>query len=181
MTVYLFTVFFLCLLCAECWSVAARIWLAHWSSSASEAHSASQQTRDLGIYGGLGFSQGVLVFLACFVQAFGSVMASGRLHHGLLVNVLHSPMSFFESTPLGRIVNRFSKDIDMLDEVVPRSLAAFLRTCLQMVSAIFVISFAMPLFLTVILPLGILYFFIQVRETVTHLGTRSNTRIAVYC
>ena len=170
MTVCLFATFFLCLLCAECWSVAARIWLAHWSSSSTEAHSSSQRTRDLGIYGGLGLSQAVFVLVACFVQAFGSVIASGRLHRGLLVNVFHSPMSFFESTPLGRIVNRFSKDVDMIDDLVPRSLITFLRSSLELLAVIFVISFATPLFLSVILPLGFLYIVVQVKymDSVKH-------------
>lgn len=38
-----------------------------------------------------------------------SVRASRVLHDGMLASVLHSPMSFFDTTPLGRIVNRFSK------------------------------------------------------------------------
>ncbi|KAJ7390652.1 Multidrug resistance-associated protein 1 [Desmophyllum pertusum] len=161
MTGCLFVIFLLFLLFAECWSAAARIWLAHWTSSSTGKHSPTEHTRDLGIYGGLGFSQAVFVLLACFIQAFGSVKASSRLHHGLLTNVLHSPMTFFESTPLGRIVNRFSKDIDMIDDLVPRSFIGFMRSSLELLAAIVIISFAMPFFLTVILPLGLLYIFIQ--------------------
>jgi ABC-type multidrug transport system fused ATPase/permease subunit len=40
-----------------------------------------------------------------------SVRASRLLHDGMLACVLHSPMSFFDTTPLGRIVNRFSKGV----------------------------------------------------------------------
>ena len=162
-TVCLFAAFFMCLLCAESWSAAARIWLAHWSSSSTQASSTSQQTHDLGIYSGLGFSQAVFILLACFVQTFGSVKASRRLHRGLLMNIFHSPMAFFEATPLGRIVNRFSKDIDTIDNLVPRSFITFLRSSLELFAVIFIISFATPLFLSVILPLGVLYIFIQVK------------------
>ena len=163
MTVWLFVLFFLCLLLAECWSVSARIWLADWSSSYAEDNSTAKQTRDLAIYGGLGFSQALFVLMACFIQAFGSVMASRRLHRGLLLNILHSPMAFFETTPLGRIVNRFSKDMDTIDDRVPRSFINFLRSTLEMFAVIFIISFATPLFLSVILPLAVLYIFIQVK------------------
>lgn len=166
MTVCLFVSFSLCLLLAECWSVSARIWLADWSSSSTEANSAAQQTRDLAIYGGLGFSQAVFVLLACFIQAVGSVMASRRLHRGLLLNILHSPMAFFETTPLGRIVNRFSKDMDTVDTLAPRSFINFLRSTLEMFAVIFIISFATPLFLSVILPLAVLYIFIQVKYSI---------------
>ena len=163
MTVCLFVLFFLSLLLAECWSVAARIWLADWSSSLSQANSTAQQTQDLAIYGGLGFSQAVFVLMACFIQAFGSVMASRRLHWALLLNILHSPMAFFETTPLGRIVNRFSKDMDMVDDRVPTCLTTFLRSSLEMFAVLFIISFATPLFLSVVLPLAILYIFMQVK------------------
>ena len=161
MTVCLFVLFFLCLLLAECWSVAARIWLAEWSSSPT--NSTAQQTRDLALYGGLGFCQAVFVLLACFIQAFGSVMASRKLHQCLLLNILHSPMVFFETTPLGRIVNRFSKDLDTIDDLVPRSMITFLRSTLEMFAVIFIISFATPMFMAVILPLAVLYIFMQVK------------------
>lgn len=178
MTGCLFVTFLLFLLFAECWSAAARIWLAHWTSYSTGKHSPTDHdhTRDLGIYGGLGSSQAVFVLLACFVQAFGSVKASSRLHHGLLTNVLHSPMAFFESTPLGRIVNRFSKDIDMIDDLVPRSFIGFMRSSLELLAAIVIISFAMPFFLTVILPLGLLYIFIQVRDIIINYSQTSLIR-----
>ena len=47
--------------------------------------------------------------------AYGALQASRRLHEALLSNVLKCPMSFFDTTPLGRIINRFSKDVDTMD------------------------------------------------------------------
>ena len=47
--------------------------------------------------------------------AYGAIMASKTLHEGLLSNMMKCPMSFFDTTPLGRIINRFSKDIDTMD------------------------------------------------------------------
>ena len=88
--------------------------------------------------------------------------AARTLHHGLLINVMHLPMQFFESTPLGRVINRFSKDVDSVDDKIPRSLTMFLRTFLATLGTIFVISYSTPLFLTCVLPLGALYVFIQV-------------------
>ena len=163
MAAFLFVTFILFLIMAECCSSAARVWLAHWTNHSTEETSATEHTRDIGIYGGLGFSQAVFILLACLIQAFCSVRASKGLHHGLLNNVLHSPIAIFESTPLGRIVNRFFKDIDMIDDLVPRTFITFLRSTLELLAAIFMISFVMPLFLTVILPLGLLYIFIQVK------------------
>ena len=51
-------------------------------------------------------------------MAKGSVNASKRLHKSLLERLMHFPMSFFDVTPIGRIINRFSKDIDTVDSVI---------------------------------------------------------------
>ena len=96
-------------------------------------------------------------------MAAGSRVASRYLHQKMLVNIMHSPMSFFETTPQGRIMNRFSKDMSGIDDMVLRSLTSFLRTFLSVIGTMFAITFATPIFLAVIIPLGALYFFIQVR------------------
>ena len=49
-------------------------------------------------------------------MAFGSVKASKTLHDSLVHRIMKAPMSFFDTTPLGRIVNRLSKDIYTIDE-----------------------------------------------------------------
>lgn len=137
------------------------IWLAKWSST----DVTSDDERDLfvGVYGALGFSQAMFILFASVAMAAGSRVASRYLHQKMLVNIMHSPMSFFETTPQGRIMNRFSKDISGIDDMVPRSLTSFLRTFLSVIGTMFAITFATPIFLAVILPLGALYFFIQVR------------------
>ena len=124
----------------------------------------SSDERDmyLGGYAGLGVTQAVCVLISSLCLALGSKIASRYLHQSILVNVMHLPMSFFESTPLGRIVNRFSKDISTIDDKVPMSLVSFFRTFCTVLGTVIAISFATPIFLVVIVPLGALYFFIQV-------------------
>lgn len=138
----------------------SRIWLALWSSDVDK----STDKRDLylGIYGAFGFFQAIFVLVSSICLAFGSIEASKSLHDSLLINILHSPMSFFETTPIGRIVNRFSKDLYTIDDTVPRSMGAFLRTFLSVFGTLFAITYATPLFLTIIIPLGVVYFLIQV-------------------
>ena len=88
----------------------------------------------------------------------------------MLANILRSKLSFFDSTPLGRITNRFSKDIDMIDMVIPMVLSAWIQTTLISLATIIVISIKTPLFLTVLLPLGVLYFLMQVDITLLSLN-----------
>ena len=59
-----------------------------------------------GVFGGL---QSLFTFSAIIVMTFGTVKASISLHDTLMKNILRAPMSFFDTTPTGRIVNRFSR------------------------------------------------------------------------
>jgi hypothetical protein len=49
----------------------------------------------------------------------------------MLACVMRSPMSFFDTTPLGRVVNRFAKDIYTIDETIPYSARSFVTTFMQ--------------------------------------------------
>ena len=95
----------------------------------------------------------------------GTVQAGRVLHRGILRNVLHSPMTFFDTTPVGRILNRFAKDIDVLDTVIAQHVSWWLQCVLGVINVPIVIGYSTPLFLTVAVPLGIIYFAIQVGKT----------------
>lgn len=53
-------------------------------------------------------------------MAVGCVHAARFLHNNLLHQTMRLPMSFFDTTPLGRIVNRFSRDVDVVDNILPQ-------------------------------------------------------------
>ena len=114
------------------------------------------------MYATFGFFIVIVVLLSSFTLALAGILASRTLHTGMLKNILRSPMSFFDTTPLGRILNRFSKDIYTIDEVVPASLDAFLFCFFTVISVVIVIIIATPTFAIVILPLGVFYLLIQV-------------------
>jgi len=75
----------------------------------------SDRSLYLGVYGSIGIvliivevSRDLLVFLA-------AATASKIIHQKLLNGVIHSPISFFDTNPTGRILNRFSEDVGKLD------------------------------------------------------------------
>ncbi len=70
-------------------------------------------------------------------------------------------MQFFESTPIGRILNRFSRDIDATERGIPDSLRKLLRTTTQVLSTLAVISTVTPWFIASMLPLVVVYYFIR--------------------
>ncbi len=85
----------------------------------------------LGVYAALGMGNSIFLLVVTLVSAYSAVLASKSLHDGMLLAVMRSPMAFFDTTPLGRIVNRFSKDVYSVDETIPRSIRSFLTTFLQ--------------------------------------------------
>ena len=105
---------------------------------------------------------GLFVLVAAIVMAMGSLNASTKLHLDLLANILHSPSSFFDTTPQGRILNRFSKDIEGIDSVIPRIITMCLMTFLGAVGTLIVLGISTPWILIIVPPLGVLYYLIQV-------------------
>jgi len=120
----------------------------------------------LGVYALFGAIQAIFAICAAFCLAMAGIYASRLIHNRLLVNILRLPMSFFDTTPSGRILNRFSKDIYTIDETIPQSLSQFILTFFEVIDTIVVISYATPLFMVVILPLTVLYSLIQVKENI---------------
>lgn len=92
----------------------------------------------------------------------GNVRAGRILHSRFLRNILASPMSFFDMTPMGRILNRFGKDIDVVDTIMAQQIHAWLYCVLRVISVPVVIVYSTPLFLSVIIPLFVPYFVVQV-------------------
>ena len=105
---------------------------------------------------------GIFIFVGTLFRTLGARSASRSLHLHFLANILQCPMVFFDVTPLGRIVNRFSKDIDAIDTMVPQNAHMFLMCFLHVMGTIVVISMGTPLFLSVIIPLLLLYVLVQV-------------------
>lgn len=95
--------------------------------------------------------------------SIGGIFASRRLHLDLLHNVLWSPMSFFERTPSGNLVNRFSKEMDTVDSILPQVIKMFMGSLFNVIGACIIILLATPIAAVIIPPLGLIYFFVQVR------------------
>ncbi len=105
---------------------------------------------------------GISVMVQGLVTVVCQISASHILHENLMTNILRAPMSFYDTTPLGRIVNRFSRDVDVLDVNIPLTTRIWLGTMSAVITTIIIISYSTPIFLAVLVPLGVLYFFLQV-------------------
>lgn len=63
----------------------------------------------------------------------GCLLAAIALHRSLLIGSLHAPLQFFDTTPTGRILARFSKDIDVLDTTLPGQVADMVTCGLEVI------------------------------------------------
>jgi len=108
-----------------------------WLSGLSNRPQMYQETRSKLLNYGLFF---LLSFFSClfvlfadflFVQMF--VHASKHLHDGMLSSLLKCNLRFFESTPVGRVINRFSKDIETLESKIPEAFKNSIRNGFQVI------------------------------------------------
>ncbi|CAL8118382.1 unnamed protein product [Orchesella dallaii] len=158
--IFSISTFFLYLTC-QAFSVGANLWLSDWSSRPPGNGTESNTGLFLGVYGGLGFGQGFAILAGSFVMAIGTLKSASNLHWKMLQRVLKAPMSFFDVTPSGRIVNRFAKDVDVCDSTLPFNFRLWLNSFFGVASTIFVISYSTPIFTAVFVPVSILYYFVQ--------------------
>uniref|UniRef100_A0A6Q2XEW5 ATP-binding cassette, sub-family C (CFTR/MRP), member 2 n=1 Tax=Esox lucius TaxID=8010 RepID=A0A6Q2XEW5_ESOLU len=145
--------------------IGQNLWLSDWTNDAVEYYNMTypnwkRDTR-IGVFGALGMAQGLFVFLGTLLLANGSINASRILHSQLLKNILRVPMVFFDTTPSGRVVNRFAKDIFTVDEAIPQSFRSWIMCFLGVLGTLFAICLATPIFTAIIIPLAVIYYFVQ--------------------
>ncbi|KAJ9087838.1 hypothetical protein DSO57_1029157 [Entomophthora muscae] len=133
-------------------------WVDRWSN----VNSKSEVAYNVGIYGLIAlvsgfftFTQYLILYMLCGLRAAKST------HDQMLMAVIRAPMSFFDTTPLGRIMNRFSKDQSSIDETLPRNFGGYIGTLMRVIFVVVVISYSTPPFLALVVVLGIFYFKIQ--------------------
>ncbi|XP_071358342.1 ATP-binding cassette sub-family C member 9 isoform X3 [Trachinotus anak] len=102
-----------------------------------------------------------LCLITSLTVEFLGLSAATNLHHNLLNKIIHAPIRFFDITPLGQILNRFSADTNIIDQHIPPTLESLTRSTLLCLSAIGVISSITPMFLIALVPLAVAFYFIQ--------------------
>ncbi|KAJ1310438.1 hypothetical protein OPQ81_007171 [Rhizoctonia solani] len=137
-------------------SVLSPYWLVFWQ----ENRFPIKQGVYMAIYAILGFAQAFGLFCMGGVFAILTFYASQSLHRDALDRVLHAPISFFDTTPLGRIMNRFSKDIDTIDNIIGDACRMFIGTLVQIIGAVVLISAVQPWFLLAVAIILLAYYWI---------------------
>jgi len=151
--------FFMYFLC-EGISSGSNYVLSRWSDDPDRD---AEETRDIYmlIYGCMGIAQTIMFFFKELILFLACAAASKTIHENLLDKVMHSPMSFFDTNPIGRILNRFSSDIDTVDQTIPFQMDDLMNCVLEVAAILVIISYTTPWFILVLIPLSIIYVFLQ--------------------
>ncbi|EMC96931.1 hypothetical protein BAUCODRAFT_433092 [Baudoinia panamericana UAMH 10762] len=175
------SVYLVMLVGAQTAQIGGSVWLKNWSEVNSRYGGNPNVGKYLGIYFAFGIGSAALVVLQTLILwIFCSIEASRKLHERMgeldalfmrsrcmhLLNlaayaIFRSPMMFFETTPTGRILNRFSSDIYRIDEVLARTFNMLFTNAARAMFTLVVISTSTPIFIALIVPLGGLYLWIQ--------------------
>ncbi|KAJ2334420.1 hypothetical protein GGH92_008328, partial [Coemansia sp. RSA 2673] len=169
--------------------VLSNVWLKIWANAneINEHEDLPGQHSTLyyiSIYGILGLFSVLFAYSRSTVQWSVVAVRGGRTtHRNMLAAVFRSPMSFFDTTPLGRILQRFSKDQLSVDEVIPRTFGSWLQTFSTVLLSLTVIVVSMPAFGLVIVPMALFFFylknyFLETSRTLKRLD--STTRSPIY-
>lgn len=114
----------------------------------------------LGIYAILGVTFMAITFLREAILFAGSLKASHRIHTNLIRKVSHAKFRFFDSTPLGQMMNRFSKDIEAVDQEIAPVAVGVIHCMATIITTVILISVITPGFLIAGLAITIVYFLI---------------------
>uniref|UniRef100_A0A673TNA9 Multidrug resistance-associated protein 4 n=1 Tax=Suricata suricatta TaxID=37032 RepID=A0A673TNA9_SURSU len=146
-------------------------WLSYWANEQSALNvtgSGKENVTEkldlhwyLGIYSGLtvatvlfGIARSLLVFYVL-------VNSSQALHNKMFESILRAPVLFFDRNPIGRILNRFSKDIGHMDDLLPLTFLDFIQTFLQVCGVVGVAVAVIPWIAIPLIPLAIIFFVLR--------------------
>ncbi|KAK2795862.1 hypothetical protein FQN51_000345 [Onygenales sp. PD_10] len=148
-----FPLIVLFLLLANGTNIVTGLWLSYWTSDAFSL----SQGQYMGIYAGLGGIQVFVLFAFSTILSTSGTNASKTMLHRAITRVLRAPMSFFDTTPLGRIVNRFSKDINTMDNDLSDAMRIYYLTLTMIISVMILIIVFFHYFAIALGPLFILF------------------------
>ena len=104
-------------------------------------------------------------FLFCIIRAcvflLVSLRCSERLHDKMVVAVLQAPGLFFDLNPVGRIMNRFSKDVGCMDGMLPKTFLMSIQMVLMVLTSVLVPTVTNPWLLFLVVPMTVMVVYIS--------------------
>ncbi|XP_050424570.1 ATP-binding cassette sub-family C member 10 isoform X2 [Adelges cooleyi] len=140
------------------------LWLSHWVNEMSGSNKEQDDDKKyLYTYTMIGMVNSVATFFRAFIFAYGGIKACIKIHDCLLTSTLGAKISFFDINPLGRILNRFSSDTNVIDDGLPFILNILLAQLFLALGTVGSILIGAPWAIVIIVILTPVYYKLQKR------------------
>ncbi|KAL2533987.1 multidrug resistance-associated protein 11 [Abeliophyllum distichum] len=133
------------------------LWLSFWVDTTGSNQKKYSTTFYLVILCVFCLVNSSLTLVRAFAFAFGGLRAAVRVHDKLLQSLINAPVSFFDQTPSGRILNRLSSDLYTIDDSLPFILNILLANFVGLLGIAVVLSYVQVMFMLLLLPFGYMY------------------------
>ncbi|KAI4255845.1 MAG: hypothetical protein LQ352_002363 [Teloschistes flavicans] len=143
------------LICSQGANIATSLWLSYWTSDKFGYSTGTY----IGTYAALGVAQALLMFAFSVALSVLGTTSSKVMLQNAMTRVLRAPMGFFDTTPLGRITNRFSKDVDTMDNNLTDSIRMYFFTLAMIVSVFTLVIVFFHYFAIALGPLFLVFLF----------------------
>ncbi|KAK1381980.1 ABC-type xenobiotic transporter [Heracleum sosnowskyi] len=149
-------ILFSCYISTEVLRILSSTWLSIWTKQSSSTSYGPGFY--IFVYAVLSSGQVLVTLANSFWLITSSLYASKRLHDSMLYSILRAPMVFFHTNPIGRMINRFAKDLGDVDREVATFGNMFLSQVFQLFSTFVLIGIVSTISLWAIMPLLILFY-----------------------
>ena len=112
------------------------------------------------VYGSIVTGSLFLTLISSFCFYLAALKASENLHDQMTKAVLKAPVLFFDTNPVGRILNRFSKDVGCMDDILPGQFLFAIQLCLYFFTAVIVSAVANVWLFITCAPLTVLFMYL---------------------
>lgn len=136
-------------------NIVTSLWLSWWTGN----QFGFSTGKYIGVYAALAVVQALMMFVFSLLLSILGTRASRVMLKQALTRVLRAPMSFFDTTPLGRITNRFAKDVDIMDNNLTDALRMYLFTMAMIISVFILIIVYFHYFAIALGPLTLMFLF----------------------
>ncbi|XP_057851270.2 putative ABC transporter C family member 15 [Cryptomeria japonica] len=120
--------------------ISSNYWMAWATPTTKDQTSLVSYYRLIVVYISLAIASALCILVRSSVTSLAGLKSANRLFNNMHRCMFHAPMSFFDATPTGRILNRASTDQTLVDQLIPFQLGALTFSVLQLLGIIVVIS-----------------------------------------
>ncbi|KAJ4866340.1 ABC transporter C family member 1 [Raphanus sativus] len=146
----------ICYVLTQIFRVSSSTWLSEWTDAGTpKSHGPLFYNI---IYAILSFGQVFVTLTNSYWLIMVSLHAAKKMHDAMLGSILRAPMVFFQTNPLGRIINRFAKDTGDIDRTVAVFVNMFMGSIAQLLSTVILIGIVSTLSLWAIMPLLVVFY-----------------------